>query len=76
MYCGKSLKKDEWKPFHLREVMYLTSYCKCGKKAVVKVPFLSSGHGPWNTKSVKLPMPQGKTRLRTLESRLRIVEKK
>jgi hypothetical protein len=76
-YCGRSLKRTTWKPFHLREVLYLTSYCTCGKKAVVRLPFLGSGHGAWNGNAgVKLPRPQGRTRIRTLESTLKIIEKK
>ena len=77
MYCGKSLSRSVWKPFHLREVCYLTSYCECGKKAFVRTPFFTSGHcRQSDNKGVAYPKPQGKTLMRTLESKIKVIEKK
>ncbi|MFH1510785.1 MAG: hypothetical protein ABIF10_03775 [Candidatus Woesearchaeota archaeon] len=71
VYCGKELKG--WKPMHVSEVFYSMVRCGCGKKAVVRMPFLGSGHDSWHSTVFEVP-PDRKIKLRTLENKLKVIK--
>ena len=52
IYCGNTLKKNNWKSEHLHEFHYKVTICKeCGKEHRTKVDFEGSGHDNWKRKS-------------------------
>jgi len=74
LYCGKDMRETMWDAFHHRTKLYMSAQCECGKKAIVRLPHYGSGHGQWNN-SVVLDEHKhgGKTTMRTLEAKIKII---
>ena len=73
MYCGRSLKESKWRSEHHREVLYTISYCECGKKVFVRMPFQGSGDVKVSRSTVFPESRKRKTKLRTLESKIKVL---
>jgi hypothetical protein len=75
VYCGRDLKEKHWEPMHCSERLYNMLKCECGKKAVIRLPFLGSGHDSWNHSTIHEAPTDRRTKLRNLESKIRVLSK-
>jgi len=53
IYCGSSLKEDDWKSSFSFRRHYKENKCKCGKLHHVKIDIQSDGHDTWIKKRFK-----------------------
>ena len=47
-YCGNSLISMDWDSAFEGDSLYKVLHCTCGRKVVVKMPFMGSGHDSWS----------------------------
>ncbi|MFH0979186.1 MAG: hypothetical protein V1837_07870 [Candidatus Woesearchaeota archaeon] len=77
LYCGRSMDQRQWNTMHHREVLYKVTHCECGKKAMIRMNFYGSGHDTWGNNLISDRLKnEHKTKLRTLESKLKLVGEK
>ncbi len=79
-YCGEIFDKKFWQSHFESELHYKKFLCKCGKEVTIKVDFIGSGHDSWDgTEGWKEDFKEeikGKTKIKTLESKIKVIQKK
>lgn len=70
MYCGRSIAAATWDASHCNEVLYRTTMCECGKKAVLRMSHHGSGHDSFGKQGILESRDSGISKLRTIESKL------
>ncbi len=53
IYCGREIKKEQWKSEHIGQIHYKTAKCSCGKELRVEVDFIGSGHDNWQEDNIE-----------------------